>query len=69
MTRAEFDDRLRYAGLRKKDLATLLGQKPSHISQLGRTKPVQRYVLSVIAAWEFMSSAKRQEWLAQSEAE
>lgn len=67
MTRDEFDDRLRYAGLRKKDLARLLGQKPSHISQLGRTKPVQPYVLSVIAAWEFMAPAKRRQWLAQAE--
>ena len=63
MTRDEFDDRLRYAGLKKKELARLLGQKPSHISQLGRTKAVQPYVLSIIAAWEYMAPANRKKWL------
>ncbi len=67
MNKAELDARLRRAGLKKKELAALLGQHASHVSQLGATKKVQPYVRSIIAAWEFMSVANRKKWLAQAE--
>lgn len=61
--RTELNARLREIGLRKKDLAALLGINPKWMSQIGRETQVPGHVVFAVEAWEMMSNnQKREMW-------
>ena len=59
--RTELNTRLREIGLRKKDLAALLGINPKWMSQIGRTAPVPGYVAFAVEAWALMSNGQKRQ--------
>lgn len=68
MTRDELNERLRFAGLKKGDLAVLAGQDAAHISTLGATNRVMPYHRTVLKAWEIMTPDQRRSLMADAEA-
>lgn len=66
MERDEFNALLKASGLKKADLAVLLGQHAAHVSQMGATYPVPRYALSILAAWRMLDDGQRRAWLASA---
>lgn len=56
--------RLKEIGLKKKDLAALLGKAPTQVSQMGRESSVPIYVRAVVEAWYMLSGPNRERLLA-----
>lgn len=59
--RAALNARLKQIGLRKKDLAKVLGVNKDWVSQYGRTGAVPQHVRVVVEAWHLLDGPKRDE--------
>lgn len=62
-TRDQLNARLAQIGMRKSELARILGRHIDYVSQYGHRREVPRYVLFAVEAWHQMSGPQRLEVL------
>ena len=66
-TRAELNARLQLAGMPKGTYAKLLGSTPQSVSRQGDAYGIPAYGISIMRAWEIMTSKQRREWIEETE--